>query len=769
MSGSRLHRPPANRAVIVFARHGCHDGHAGPRVLRRRPSDRAHECVKDARFESPNPRPVGERGRANGFPARCEHRIADLERPPEGRRFGHPAELVPLPSQLGGKERLEARALARELRARLRLPRQRSGECRLGGVEPGPDGGVRRGQDPGVRVNAPFRGQQVCPHLSIGNRGNSVVERVDQRRGSLLDGGGHRQQTRRGFGQRGRGEPLERLDRPRRDTKERMVEQARSGLLGVTGTRFPVDDPSGNLHEREAIVPRPRRAPSMARIRLRPDVALRVANLDRTFFGSPIGTRPDEQTRQLFGRVVRHAEEQGVGDLAGTSPATLAQDVADRAFADVAERDARGGWRVRSEVLYPDASRAGLHTLHVDRPDTNDGVQARLPALLWPRVHDLIAALSSEGHDERSSLGAEVHQLIAALRSKDLIIEGADGSEPGSFADLPEITFAGHNTVVVRSKTTGVVLDPFLRERRMSYPESYQPLTRPQLGPIDAILLTHSHPDHFDPGSLLRFRRDVRVIVPALERETVLSVDMALRLQQLGFERVTAMKWGDRLRVGDVDIAALPFHGEQPAEHEVLHPEVRNAGNTYVVRTPTLSCAFVADSGRDPSGDVKDVARDWVAREGSVDFVFSGYRGWELYPAQLLFSSVSRFLLFVPPSLWGTRQRLMNNIDDAIDVAEGWGARYLVPYADGGAPWYWDIGLGPVLDGTGRENVTFDPFPERVVEAAAQRGQTHSGTFIRSPVEVLLLRPGESLTFANAAPRAVRSAGHEWPYGDANR
>ena len=132
-----------------------------------------------------------------GSRARCEHRIADLERPPEGRRFGHPAELVPLPSQLGGKERLEARALARELRARLRLPRQRSGECRLGGVEPGPDGGVRRGQDPGARVNAPFRGQQVCPHLSIGNRGNSVVEGVDQRRGSLLDGGGRRQQTRR--------------------------------------------------------------------------------------------------------------------------------------------------------------------------------------------------------------------------------------------------------------------------------------------------------------------------------------------------------------------------------------------------------------------------------------------------------------------------------------------------------------------------------------------------------------------------------------------
>ena len=84
---------------------------------------------------------------------------------------------------------------------------------------------------------------------------------------------------------------------------------------------------------------------------------------------------------------------------------------------------------------------------------------------------------------------------------------------------------------------------------------------------------------------------------------------------------------------------------------------------------------------------------------GFGGLVFSGYRGWQLYPFQLLFSSVSRFLLFVPPSLWSTRQQLMNSVDDAIDVAEGWGARYLVPYADGGAPWYWDIGLGPRLDG----------------------------------------------------------------------
>ena len=503
----------------------------------------------------------------------------------------------------------------------------------------------------------------------------------------------------------------------------------------------------------------------MPRIRLRPDVGLWVAYRDRTLFGSPVGPRPDEATRRLFTSVLEHVEREGVGNFAQTSSAALARAVADHGFADVAERDGQGGWRVHPEVLYPDPDRAHLHTLTIARPDTTHAVQVRLPAPLWPAVHDLIAALSGEGHDEGSPVIAEVGQLLAGLRQQGLVEIASDNDGPGApTSRLPEITFAGHNTVVVRSATTSVVVDPFLFAHRATFPVSYQPLTALELGPVDAIAVTHSHPDHLDPGSLLRFSPDTLVVVPVVERETVLSVDMAQRVRQLGFARVTPLGWGERLRVGDIEIAALPFYGEQPAEDDVLHPEIRNAGNTYVVRTPSLSAAFVADSGRDPAGDVKDVALDWRAREGPVDLVFSGYRGWYLYPAQLLFSSVSRFLLLVPPSLWATRQQLMNGVDDAIDVAERWGARYLVPYADGGAPWHWDMGLGPRLDGTGRENLTFDPFPERVVEAAERRGQTGSGSLFPSPVQVLLLRPGDSLTMADDRPQVLRAPGHEWPY-----
>ena len=500
----------------------------------------------------------------------------------------------------------------------------------------------------------------------------------------------------------------------------------------------------------------------MARIRLRPDVVIRLTNRDHTFFGSPIGTQPDDNTRQLFAPVIKQVRAASSEDLPRVSARALAKVVRGESFGEIADRDGGDRWRVRPEVLYPDPDLAGPDLLSISRPGTPHFMKLKVPNGLWPAVHDLLAELCCDRGRLYASGAAESGDIFAGMIEQQLVEYCDDGSS--SAASQSDILFAGHNTVLVQSSMTRVLIDPFLFAHHPMFPASYQPFTAPEFGAIDAIALTHSHPDHFDPASLLRFRRDTRIIVPAVERETLLSVDMVRRVTELGFESVTPLVWGEWVRVGDIEIAALPFYGEQPAEDDVMHPEIRNAGNTYVVRTPSVSAAFVADSGRDPSGDVRAVARDWRAREGPVDFVFSGYRGWTIYPAQLLFSSVSRYLFFVPPSLWETRQRLMNGVDEAIDVAEHWGARFLVPYADGGAPWYWEAGLGPRLDGTGQENTTFDPFPERVLEAAQRRGQTGSGSVVSSPVEVLLLRPGDSVTLDADGRRVDRTPGHEWPY-----
>jgi hypothetical protein len=138
-----------------------------------------------------------------------------------------------------------------------------------------------------------------------------------------------------------------------------------------------------------------------------------------------------------------------------------------------------------------------------------------------------------------------------------------------------------------------------------------------------------------------------------------------------------------------------------------------------------------------------------------------------MYPAQLLFSSVARFLLFVPPALWSVRQQIMTTADEAIDIAERWGARYLVPYADGGAPWFWQIGLGPNLAaGAVAESVRFDPVPERVLAALAARTEGHDGQPLASQVQALLLRPGDSVQDIAADVSVLRLPDHTWPYAE---
>jgi L-ascorbate metabolism protein UlaG (beta-lactamase superfamily) len=354
--------------------------------------------------------------------------------------------------------------------------------------------------------------------------------------------------------------------------------------------------------------------------------------------------------------------------------------------------------------------------------------------------------------------------MLADLQAQEMLEAAAGATVATPALAGVDLTFVGHNAVLVCSGSTRILLDPLLLAGGQSFPATYQPLQVRDLPPLDAVLITHSHRDHFDIASLVQFAPDTRLVVPRVERETLLAAHMADRAREVGFTYVTELDWWQSLRIGDVEVHALPFYGEQPTDGEMLHPAIRNAGNLYLVRTPRLSAAFLVDAGRDGQGDVRQVAAQARERYGPVDVVFSGYRGWLTYPVQHIFSSVARYILFVPPAQWTVRQQIMNTADDALDVAERWGARYLVPYADGGAPWYWRIGLGPRLDAERSEVVAFDPVPERVAEAAANRTQTPDGRILSSPVSVLLLRPGDAVYDVAHGAHVRRPPGHAWPY-----
>lgn len=504
------------------------------------------------------------------------------------------------------------------------------------------------------------------------------------------------------------------------------------------------------------------------------DVGVHIEYTDETPFGSPIGTRPAWSTREVYANVFAYVTEHGYGNLLRDAPSLLAETVRSPRFAQIAE--VKGDrWTLDPAILYPDASRARPVRLNVMRSGSGDVTSAVIPPELWPAMHDLVASLArgfnprEEGFgDHPLAVRQAAAQMLHEFLTHELVHEfSPEELRPQESMAAAPLTFVGHNTVVVRSSNTSVVVDPWFFPASPTNPTVYQPLAVRDIGPVSAILITHTHRDHLDPASLMQFPRNVPVVVPQIEAETLLATDIGLRLRELGFTDVRPLSWNSEVTFGDINVRVLPFYGEQPTDNQVFHPEIRNAGNTYVVRTPELSAAFLADTGADHLGDISSLALRERNERGPVDVVFCGYREWRVYPVQHLSSSVASYLLFVPPELWSSRMRVMSNPHEALDAAERWGARLLLPYADGGAPWHWDLGLGPRLDGGSTDHPEeYDPPPELVLYAASRRAAAPDGGQMASPVGVRILRPGDSVIDPLGEFSVERLNGHSWPYGE---
>ncbi len=494
--------------------------------------------------------------------------------------------------------------------------------------------------------------------------------------------------------------------------------------------------------------------------RLNADVRIEVEYEDESLFGGPLSAKLQHNLKTLYAPIYRALEEHGPEYVIEHAQQLLGNVRGEPLFETI--RDPADRLRFAPDVLYPDSSKIRPLAVHLKR---EDGSSMRLVTGddFLPAVHDAISQLAG---DPAAPEDTDAYEAIVEAAGKRGFLNAPSGRDIASVPDS-DATFVGHNAVIVRSRKAAVLVDPWLLPQSGKFAPDYQPLSRSQLGLIDAILITHSHPDHFDPGTLLQFQRNTKVIVPRVERESLLSADLELRLRQLGFEHVHVLDWWQQTTVGDIEITALPFYGEQPTTDGQICPEVRNFGNTYVVRTPTFSCALVADSGRDREGDVRSVALESMRRWGGIDVLFTGYRGWSLYPIQYFESSVRQYLLFVPQYLYTVRQSIMNGVAEAVDTAEAWHANYLVPYGDGGAPWYAELGLGPdprtCYGENHREWLHFDPLPERCLDELRARSSPIPGVVVGSPVRPLLLRPGQSVHLSGDGPVIEEIPGHRWP------
>jgi L-ascorbate metabolism protein UlaG (beta-lactamase superfamily) len=130
----------------------------------------------------------------------------------------------------------------------------------------------------------------------------------------------------------------------------------------------------------------------------------------------------------------------------------------------------------------------------------------------------------------------------------------------------------GHATVLLKVDGTTILTDPVFSDRvgltlgpltlglkRLVAP----PLELRQLPPIDLVLLSHAHMDHFDIPTLRALEKRSTRVVTAAKTSDLLRVG--------GYSSVTELGWGERTRIGPLTLRAF----------EVNHWGARMRSDTY--------------------------------------------------------------------------------------------------------------------------------------------------------------------------------------------
>jgi L-ascorbate metabolism protein UlaG (beta-lactamase superfamily) len=294
-------------------------------------------------------------------------------------------------------------------------------------------------------------------------------------------------------------------------------------------------------------------------------------------------------------------------------------------------------------------------------------------------------------------LGAQSDDLDAFCEAAEALGEDALAfiTRPGAIrpsrwprADSPGIYRREHATLLVRSETTSILIDPIGMQTGLpNIARVPMSLGSPHL---DAIAITHSHTDHFHIPSLLACAdEETRLLVPEVPRANLLTpVDFVAAAQAFGM-RAEVARWHQTVTVGDIAIDVLPFYGEQPTRDAPGPPDgVRSWGSCYLFRTPQLAAAVLVDSGADPLGNMDDVAR-WIrARHGPVDVVLACLRtflspffgGLPSYWAVLPFDRLRELHAQLRA---GTLPSTTAGPAGVASFCAAVGARWFAPYANG--------------------------------------------------------------------------------------
>jgi len=295
-----------------------------------------------------------------------------------------------------------------------------------------------------------------------------------------------------------------------------------------------------------------------------------------------------------------------------------------------------------------------------------------------------------------------------------------------------------HASVALHSGSACLLTDPTSLSFQWTTNGGASPAEAEDWSP-DAVLVTHTHDDHWHlPSVLWHANGDAPVVVPRVPRTNLLANEDLAASLQLADQTCVAPSWDAVLRFADFEVDVLPFFGEQPSVSTAwLSPELRNWGSCYRVTCPAFSVVVLAESGVDPDGSMVEVLAESLAKRGPATAIlattaaFGEIFNWGLphYIWTFPFSVLQRTFADYRESRLGSITLGVRGIAEACDAVQ---ARYYLPYSNG----FTGLGRDPVSPESGQH--TERHLLGQVRELLAARG---------SRTEVVDWRPGDSVHF----------------------
>ncbi|MHA6483003.1 MBL fold metallo-hydrolase [Paenibacillus sp. strain BS8-2] len=146
------------------------------------------------------------------------------------------------------------------------------------------------------------------------------------------------------------------------------------------------------------------------------------------------------------------------------------------------------------------------------------------------------------------------HERVKKLKEKDYSYRVPNVEPDVQFlqnnTEHPSITWIGHSTFLIQIAGLNIMTDPVWSEQ-MAFQKRLTPPGIPihQVPPIDVVLISHSHYDHLNIGSIRKLAGSKQILVPA-------GLGSKLRLK--GLSRVKELHWWESMQIGDVSFTFVP-------------------------------------------------------------------------------------------------------------------------------------------------------------------------------------------------------------------